>query len=299
MNLNIFNSGDKSSFAKKSRSMAKVLALGAGSLAIVFNLFIFFYFPSNAFIKGLSLVLPIIYLVEYLLSFSKITNQQLYKIIFYVFIFTSYVLLYIAYQFSFNSEFIIIMLVIYNIILIALPTPKQVLTYFGLVFIPLEITLLFSTISLGFALLITVSFGYVFALSYVISLQKKGLNKRSHQNAEILKALVNNSKDAIFLVDYFSKEIWDANEKSKEIFGLTDINEILSKKYYSLFLDEEFINLNRNEITQQLAQIGYYQANVLFKRNDKTEFLGNFMISPFKAAKNNYYLIQINPVTQK
>lgn len=297
MNLNIFNSGDKSSFAKKSRSMAKVLALGAGSLAIVFSLFICFYFTSSNVIKGLSIFLPFIYFSEYLLSFSKITNQQLYKIIFYVFIFTSYVLLYIAYQFSFNSEFIIIMLVIYNIILIALPTPKQVLVYFGIVFIPLEITLLFSDISIGFALLITLSFGYVFALSYVISLQKKGLNKRSHQNEEILKALVNNSKDAIFLVDFFSKEIWDANEKSKEIFGLTDINEILNKKYYTLFFDEEFINQNRNEITQHLAQVGFFQANVLFKRHDKTEFLGNFMISPFKAAKNNYYLIQINPVS--
>lgn len=299
MNLNIFNSGDKSSFAKKSRNMAKVLALLAGSLAIVFNLFICFYFTSNRLIIGLSVFLPFLYLVAYLLSYTKFTNQQLYKIIFYIFIFTSYVLLFIAHQFLFNSEFIIIMLVIYNIILIALPTPKQVFTYFGVVFIPLEIVLLFSDISLGFALLITVSFGYMFALSYVISLQKKSLNKRSHQNEEILKALVNNTKDAIFLVDYFSKEIWDANEKSKEIFGLTDINEILSKKYYTLFLDEEFINLNRNEISQQITQMGHYQADILFKKIDQTAFLGNIMISPFKAAKNNYYLIQICPVTKK
>jgi len=59
MNLNIFNSGEKSSFAQKSRSMAKVLALGAGSLAIVFSLFICFYFTSSNFIIGLSIFLPV------------------------------------------------------------------------------------------------------------------------------------------------------------------------------------------------------------------------------------------------
>jgi PAS domain S-box-containing protein len=191
------------------------------------------------------------------------------------------------------------MLVIYNITLIALPTPKQVLLYFGLVFIPLEILLLFSSISIGFALLITVFFGYAFALSYFISLQKKKLNKRSHQNGEILKALANNTKGAIFLVDYFSKEIWDANEKSKDIFGLKDIGELLNKQYYTLFSDENFTRLNKNEISQQISAFGHFQSEVLLKKMDGSEFMGDVMISPFKAAKNNYYLIQIHTLSTK
>ncbi len=152
--MDIFKSGDKSSFAKKSRSMAKILALGATSLAFVFSLFVFFYFSPNLFIRILSAFLPVTYLFTYLLSFTKINNKKLYEIIFLVFIFSSLSILYIAYQFSFNSEYIILMLVIYNIILIALPTPKQVLIYFIVTFIPLAIVLLFSNISVGFYLLI-------------------------------------------------------------------------------------------------------------------------------------------------
>ena len=279
--------------------MAKFLAIGAGSLAIVFSLFIWLYFSSSISIRAISIFLPITYIAVYLLSFTKRTNQQLYKIIFYNFILTSYCLLYIAYQFDFNSEYVIIMLVIYNITLIALPTPKQVLLYFGLVFIPLEVLLLFSSISIGFALLITVFFGYAFALSYFISLQKKKLNKRSHQNGEILKTLANNTKGAIFLVDYFSKEIWDANEKSKDIFGLKDIGELLNKQYYTLFSDENFTRLNKNEISQQISAFGHFLSEVLLKKMDGSEFMGDVMISPFKAAKNNYYLIQIHTLTTK
>ena len=279
--------------------MAKILALGATSLAFVFSLFVFFYFSPNLFIRILSAFLPVTYLFTYLLSFTKINNKKLYEIIFLVFIFSSLSILYIAYQFSFNSEYIILMLVIYNIILIALPTPKQVLIYFIVTFIPLAIVLLFSNISVGFYLLITVSFGYVFAMSYVISMQKKKLNQRNHQNAEILKTLVNNTNDSIFLVDFISKQIQAANEKSKEIFGIKDESEFLSKKYYELFADENFVPLNRSEITREITQNGYYHSEVLFKRKDGSEFWGNILLSPFTAAKSNFYLIQIKNIDSK
>ena len=276
--------------------MAKLLALGAGSLAVVFCVFIFFYFPSTGLIRILALVLPITYLGIYLISYLKIKNQQLYEIIFYNFIATSLILLFIAYQFSFNSEFIIIMLAVYNIILIALPTPKQVLIFFVIIFTLLLIALLFSNILIGFSLLIIVSFGYMFALSYVIARQKKSLNQRNHQNAEILKALVNNTNDSILLVDYFSKEIKDANDRTKEVFGLNNINEVLSKKYYELFADEKFISSNRNEMTQAVAEFGFFQKEVLFKRKDNSRFLGHLHLSPFTAVRNNYYLIQIKAI---
>ncbi len=299
--MDIFKSGAKSSFAKKSRGMAKVLALGAGSLAIVFCLFIFFYFPSDLIIKVFSTVLPFTYLFAYSLCFSKISNKKLYGFIFYIFLYSSLSLLYIAYRFNFNSEFLIIMLVIYSIILIALPTPKQVISYFIIIFIPLEVTLLISGISWGFFLLITVSFAYMFALSYVISAQKKKLNQRNQQNAEVLKTLVNNTNDAMFLIDYLSKKILDLNQRAIEIFGLDDDNdkEIRSKTYYELFANEDYIKANKNEITREISQFGYYHSEVLFKRKGDNEFLGDIFLSPFNAAKGNYYLIQIKQLTTK
>lgn len=293
MGTSIFTTGNKSSFAKRSRKMARMVSLGAGSLAIVFCLFIFFYFESDEFVRNLSCVLPIIYLGSILMSFTKLTNRTLYNIIFYIYIFSSLVILFIAYQLSFDVAFVVLMLTVYNIILFAIPKPNQILIYFGVIFIPLVFATLFSDIPIGLTILITVSFGYVFLLSYVISQQKQKLNLRSIQNAEILKALVNNTNDSIFLVDFFSKEIKDANEKTKDFFGLDDVNEILSKTYYQLFADEDFIPSNRNEITQDINQFGHYQTEVLFKKKDGSQFSGHLLLSPFKALRNNYYLIQI------
>jgi len=101
------------------------------------------------------------------------------------------------------------------------------------------------------------------------------------------------------LVDFISKKIWDANEKSKHLFGLLDINEIIGNEYYSLFADENVIKNNRSEITNQIKEYGYYQDDVLIKKRDNSTFWGHLLISPFKAVKNNYYLIQIKNIDNK
>src|SRR5665811_2375565 len=138
MRTSIFKTGDTSSFAKTSRKMAKVLALGAGALALVYCLFINFYFTTDKLVRILSMVLPGLYFASFFFSFTKISNKTLYNIIFYVFILSSLTLLFIAYRFSFNSEYIILMLAIFCVILFAIPTTKQLLIYFGITFIPLE-----------------------------------------------------------------------------------------------------------------------------------------------------------------
>lgn len=78
------------------------------------------------------------------------------------------------------------MLAIFSITLFALPTTQQLLIYFGLIFVPLEIALFLSDTSVGFSLLITLSFGSVFILSYEIAKRKNKLNYRSTQNAKNL-----------------------------------------------------------------------------------------------------------------
>ena len=299
MRASIFKSGSKSAFAKNSRRMARMVSIGAGSLAVVFCLFIFFYFESNEFVKNISCVLPVIYFGSIIMTFTKVTNRTLYNFIFYIYIFTSYLILIIAYQLSFNPAFLVLMLTAFNVILFAIPKPKQILIYFAAVFIPLVFTTFLSSITIGLSILISISFGYVFLLSYVISQQKQKLNLRSTQNSEILKTLVNNASDAIFLVDFFSKNIWDANEKTKDLFGFDDIDEVISKNYYSLFADENFINEHRNRVTLAITQDGYFQDEVLFKKKIGSEFWGNILISPFKAVNNNYYLIQIKNIDDK
>jgi len=301
MSISIFKSGEKSSFTKKSRKMAQMICLGASSLSLVFCLFIFNYFNiDDAAIGFLSISFFIAYLLIFLISFTKLVNKKLYELIFIIFIYTSLSLIYIAFKLSFNSEFIILMLAIFNVILFALPKPKQVLVYFAVVFIPLIIALLMSSeVNNGFSLLITVAIGYVFALSYVISFQKKKLGIQVKQNAEILKTLLNNTNDAVFLIDYYSKSILDVNEQTKVLFKLNDTSDIYAKKYYELFSDKNFINSLRNEITQQLSLYGFYQVEALFKRQDGSIFWGNMLLSPFEAVSNNYYLIQIKDINKQ
>lgn len=296
MKTSIFKTGESSSFAKTSRKMFKTLSLGAGALAVVYSLFILYYFTAETSIRLLSLVMPVMYLASFLFSFTKITNKKLYEIIFGVFIITSLALLYVAYCLSFNSEYIILMLAIFGVILVALPTTKQLLIYFGLIFIPLEVALFLSETSVGFALLVSLSFGAIFILSYVISKQKNALNYHSSQNAKILKTLVNNTNDSIFLVDFFTNEIKDINENTKEIFGLEDTDEFLSKHYYELFTEKGFIDARRDKITQKISDDGYYQTDAMFRRKDGSNFLGRLHLSPFEALNKKYYLLQIKNI---
>jgi PAS domain S-box-containing protein len=296
MKSSIFKTGDTSSFAKSSRSMSKFLSVGAGTLAIVHFLFIYFYFQSSTIISTLSLFLPVLFLASFLCSFTKLSNKKLYEIILGVFISVSLVMLYIAYLFNFNSEYIILMLAVFGVILVAIPTTKQLLIYFLLVFLSLEVFLFLSDISIGFTLLVSLSFGAVFTLTCMISAQKKGLSYHSTQNAKILKTLVNNTNDSMFLVDFFSNEIQDYNQKTNEIFGLINADDFLAKQYSHLFTEEGFIEARRKKINEKMEEEGYYQTDAMFRRKDGTNFLGRLHLSPFEALDKKYYLLQIKNI---
>lgn len=299
MNTSIFKTGKSGSFAKRSRQMYKLLTLGAGALAIVYCAFMQYYFKETTTIRLISLGLPMLYLISFLLSYTKISNVKLYKIIFSVFVITSLFLLDVAYRCSFNSEYIILMLAIFVIILIALPNPKQLLLYFGFIFIPLEIALFLSDTSFGFSLLISLSFGSIFILSYVIAKQKSILNYRAYQNARILKTMVNNTKDVILLVDVVSNQIQDANDNTKESFGLKDTDEFLAKDYRELFKEVGFIDSRKEKIAQKISDDSYYQSDAMFKRKDGSSFLGRLHLSPFEAVDKKFYLLQIKNVMLK
>ncbi len=216
--------------------------------------------------------------------------------IFGVFVITSIVLLIVAYTLSFNSEYIILMLAIFSVILVAIPTTKQLLIYFILIFIPLEIALNLADIQLGFSVLISISFGSVFILSYMISRQKSKLSYQSNQNAKILKTLVNKTNDSIFLVDLLSEKIEDANENTKGIFGIEEVDEFVSMEFKRLFSNVNFIESRIEKIAEKIEEDGYYQTDAMFKRKDGTNFLGRLHLSIFEAVDKEYYLLQIKNI---
>ena len=272
------------------------MSVGAGVLAVVHFLFIHYYFKASTLLSILSLVLPAMFFISFLFSFTQLTNKKLYEIIFGVFITTSLIMLYIAYSLSFNSEYIILMLAVFGVILVAIPTTKQLLMYFVLILLSLEVALFLSEISVGFTLLVSLSFGAIFTLTYMISMQKNALSYHSTQNAKILKTLVNNTTDSMFLVDFFSNEIQDANENTKDIFGLENADEFFSKSYYQLFTEEGFIEARRKKIAEKMDEEGYYQTDAMFRRKDGSNFLGRLHLSPFEALNKKYYLLQIKNI---
>lgn len=293
MNSSIFKTGKSSSYTKRSRQMYKTLTLGAGALAIFYGVFMQFYFKETLTIQFFSWGLTGLYLISFLLGYTNISNVRLYEIVFTVFVITSLFLLYVAYHCAFNSEYIILMLAIFSVILVALPNTNQLLIYFAFIFIPLEIALFLSKTALGFSMLVSISFGAIFILSYVISKQKSTLAYRSYQNARILKTMVNNTKDAILLVDVVSNKIQDANENTKESFGLNDTSELISIHFYQLFKDEGFIDSKKEKIDEKISEDGYYQSDAMFRRKDGSSFLGRLHLSPFETVGKKFYLLQI------
>lgn len=296
MATSIFKTGRSSSFSKRSRKMSKLLTLGAGALAVVFCLFMFYYFNASDLVKQISLGTPFLYLTCFALAFSKISNRQLYQFIFAVFILTSFVLLFVAYNLAFNSEYMILMLAIYSVMLVALPTTKQLLIFFVASFLPLELALNMADNSVGFSVLISISFGAVFILSYMISKQKNLLSYQSNQNAKILKTLVNNTSDSIFLVDYYTGKVEDANENTKEIFGLNEVEDFVKMDFKKLFSNVNFIDSRIDKIGDKIKEEGFYQADAMFKRKDGTNFLGRLHLSKFEAVDREYYLLQIKNI---
>ena len=51
-------------------------------------------------------------------------------------------------------------------------------------------------------------------------MQRRNLIRTIDSNASILKSIANTTNDAFLLVDYFSKEIKDANERTSTVFKL-------------------------------------------------------------------------------
>lgn len=111
--------------------------------------------------------------------------------------------------------------------------------------------------------------------------------------------MVNNTKDVILLVDVVSNQIQDANDNTKESFGLKDTDEFLAKDYRELFKEVGFIDSRKEKIAQKISDDSYYQSDAMFKRKDGSSFLGRLHLSPFEAVDKKFYLLQIKNVMLK
>lgn len=298
MAIGIFKTGNKSDFAEKSKQMARKGTVGAFMLTMVYGLFTTLFTSENSYLI-MAFSLPFICVIFFLLTFSKLKNELIYKLLSYFLIISCWIMLFIAYHIDFQREYVIIMMTIFILIFQVVPTPKKLILFGSSVFAGLVVFLMFSNENMQFVGLITFLFVFSFALSYIVTLQRRDLIRLVNSNSSIMKSLINNTNDAIMLVDFFSKNIIDINTKTAQVFKTLNSDEFINLNYYSLFADEEYINKNRIEIKRQINEFGFYNAEILFKTPKGSSFWGHLFLSPFNADKNNYYILQIRDIDVK
>lgn len=298
MNTSIFKTGNKSDFAEKSKRMARKGTIGAFMLTIVYGFFTSL-FTTNGLYLTMAFSLPAICVVFFVLTFSKLKNELIYKLMSYFLIVSCWMMLFIAYHIDFQREYTIVMMTIFILIFQVVPTPKKLILFGSFVFVALVISLLLSNEPFQFIGLISFLFLFSFALSYIVTLQRRDLIRNVNSNSSIMKSLINNTKDAILLVDFFSKEVIDVNERTSKVFDILSSDEFINSNYYTLFADEQYVNKNRVEIKQQINEHGFFNDEILFKTPKGNAFWGHLFLSPFNAEKNNYYILQIRNIDVK
>jgi len=128
MTANIFKTGNKSDFAEKSKRMARKGTMGAFMLTVVYGVFTSL-FTSNGLYLTLAFSLPVICVVFFGLTYSKLKNELIYKLLSYFLIVSCWMMLYIAYHIDFQREYTIVMMTIFILIFQVVPTPKKLVTF--------------------------------------------------------------------------------------------------------------------------------------------------------------------------
>jgi len=112
--------------SEKSKRMARKGTLGAFMLTVVYGFFTSL-FTSNGLYLTLAFSLPVICVVFFVLTFSKLKNELIYKLLSYFLIVSCWMMLFIAYNIDFQREYIIVMMTIFILIFQVVPTPKKLI----------------------------------------------------------------------------------------------------------------------------------------------------------------------------
>lgn len=127
MSVNIFRNHTKHSFAKSGKTMARKSAIGAFLLTTVYAI-ITSMFSNVTNIRFLAFSLPVICVVFFSLTYSKLKNELIYKLLNYFLISSSWIVLFIAYEINFKLEYVVLMMTVFILIFQVIPTPKNYFT---------------------------------------------------------------------------------------------------------------------------------------------------------------------------
>ncbi len=133
-------------------------------------------------------------------------------------------------------------------------------------------------------------FHFIFAKSLFV-------NQASRYKGDLLNEVYNNSPEAVFLLDFYTRKIVDCNDRALKMFGYKDKESLIGSSR-----DEFIINkLSDDELTKckkQIALKGSYKKNLQYETQDGKVFWGKLNITPLQVKKNKYYVTRISDVTE-
>lgn len=142
------------------------------------------------------------------------------------------------------------------------------------------------------------SFFFVFyVLGTVVIRGRHETARKLVERENFLKALFNQSYDAFFLVNFYSKEIVDCNNVAVSLFQAKSKEEIVGKtrdKFKVLpFSEEELINIKHG-----LQQKGSWSSEQEYETVKGKKFIANVIITTLEVDKSNFYVVRITDLTE-
>jgi PAS domain S-box-containing protein len=111
-----------------------------------------------------------------------------------------------------------------------------------------------------------------------------------------LKAIFENSVDALFLVDWQKRKIIKANQRAVELFQM-DSEEDFFKRYGLDLHKDRPSETEQNAIRNALNSNGFYEGEVLYKTKTGTEFWGSLAIKLVLIGNEKYQSVRVTDIT--
>jgi len=219
------------------------------------------------------------------------------KVLYYSYYFYALYTLTDAFYKDFEVESTFGYIIILFAIIMVISTPKRVIAFliFNFLFATPYIILANNTeIEKTFLW----SFFFVFYLLGAVVIRGRHETARKLTEREsLLKALFNQSYDAFFLVNFYSKEIVDCNNVAISLLQAKGKEDIVGRKsdgFKALpFTQEELVNIKQN-----LKQNGSWTSEQEYETIQGRKFIANVVITTLEFKKSNFYVVRITDLTE-
>ena len=234
-------------------------------------------------------------LLTYILfnSYKTIADKILYYSYFLYIIYT----LSDAFYKNFEVESTFVYITVLFAIIMVLNTPKRVIFFLLFNFFLSTPFLIFANdteIEKSFLLGFFIVF---YVLGIVVIRGRHETARKLKERESLLKALFNQSYDAFFLVNFYSKEIIDCNNVAISLLQAKGKEEIIGRKsdgFKALpFTSEELVNIKQN-----LKQNGSWTSEQEYQTIQGRKFIANVVITTLEFQKSNFYVVRITDLTE-